>query len=134
MADISKINGYNVKDATCRSNYANLINFSTPSFNTEQTLGTIGGKTVYRKIIRNTSTHTSTYTIDSALKSSNVVDVLMFHGTHKISAGNWIGDIDQYTGSTRGYILGAITSSGVTVQISGFEVVESVIDIIYTKS
>lgn len=135
MADVSKINGYDVKDSYMRNMYANLINFENASYDTEQVIGKIGTKNVYRKIIKNTNSHTASYVIDSSLTTSNITDLLMLHGTHKLVDNTWIGDADQYAanGNTRYYAFASITSSGLKVNIGNYTVVESVVVAVYTK-
>lgn len=132
MADIKKLNGYNLKDLYARTIYDYLYNFEHASFGTEQAIGKIGNKVIYRKVIRNTSTHSSTYTIDSSLKTGNISDLLFLHGTHLVS-GTWLGDVDQYAGGARYYVNAAITSSGVQVSIQNYNVSKSIVVAIYTK-
>lgn len=103
-------------------------------FNTEEAIGTLNGKTLYRKLYHGTGSWNSVYSIDSNLKSTNISAIHKFNVIQKLSIGSIVSNLDSTTGGTRVYAMITISNTyGLAIQASGYTVVEYWVEIEYTK-
>lgn len=100
----------------------------------EEVVGNFNNKPIYRKRIRNTERHTTSYTIDSTLTTAYVDTVLEIKPIYLTTDG-WMSDNGvQFDGSRYYTLYCQLRNTGVRVLIDNFTVTDTIIEVLYTKA